>query len=114
MPQPTLITPTGEKLTPAWTKHAIFNRQVAELILKNLKDCKSGLVTSIAAADHSKARPGALNTVALLRVASSGLGLAPHHAMQLAERLYTSGMWWAWKARLLSDSGNIFIPSFLF
>ena len=55
----------------------------------------------------SKARPNALNTVELLKVASAGLGrgsrrlihsthvfglgLSPHHAMQIAERLYTSG-----------------------
>ncbi|OQV16355.1 DNA topoisomerase 3-beta-1 [Hypsibius exemplaris] len=91
VPTPTLVTPSGEKLMPAWTKHAVFNRQVGELILKNLKDSKTALVTSISTAEHTKARPGALNTVALLRVASSGLGLAPHHTMQLAERLYTSG-----------------------
>ena len=55
----------------------------------------------------SKGRPNALNTVELLKVASAGLGrdcrhlvgfthafdlgLSPHHAMQIAERLYTSG-----------------------
>ncbi|KAF4532850.1 hypothetical protein B566_EDAN001453 [Ephemera danica] len=33
----------------------------------------------------------ALNTVELMRVASSGLGMGPHHAMQIAERLYTQG-----------------------
>ncbi len=26
-----------------------------------------------------------------MRVASSGLGMGPHHAMQIAERLYTQG-----------------------
>ncbi len=55
-----------------------------------------------------KGRPNALNTVDLLKVASAGLGknhrwisfscyfflklgMSPHHAMQIAERLYTSG-----------------------
>lgn len=32
-----------------------------------------------------------MNTVDLLKVASAGLGMSPHHAMQIAERLYTSG-----------------------
>lgn len=26
-----------------------------------------------------------------MRVASSGLGMGPHHAMQIAEKLYTQG-----------------------
>jgi len=32
-----------------------------------------------------------LNSVELMRAASTGLGMGPHHAMQLAERLYTQG-----------------------
>lgn len=48
-------------------------------------------VTSIQSTEKSKARPIALNTVELMRVASSGLGMGPHHAMQIAERLYTQG-----------------------
>ena len=32
-----------------------------------------------------------MNTVELMRVASSGLGMGPHHAMQIAEKLYTQG-----------------------
>ena len=32
-----------------------------------------------------------LNTVDMLKVASSALGMGPQHAMQTAERLYTSG-----------------------
>lgn len=39
----------------------------------------------------SRQRPLALNTVELMRVASSGLSMGPHHAMQIAERLYTQG-----------------------
>ena len=41
--------------------------------------------------EKSKARPIALNTVELMRVASAGLGMSPHHAMQIAERLYIQG-----------------------
>uniref|UniRef100_A0A1B6MUV9 DNA topoisomerase n=1 Tax=Graphocephala atropunctata TaxID=36148 RepID=A0A1B6MUV9_9HEMI len=41
--------------------------------------------------EKAKQRPIALNTVELMRVASSGLGMGPHHAMQIAERLYTQG-----------------------
>ena len=48
-------------------------------------------VASIQSTEKSKPRPIALNTVELMRVASSGLGMGPHHAMQIAERLYTQG-----------------------
>lgn len=32
-----------------------------------------------------------MNTVELMKAASSGLGLGPHTTMQIAERLYTQG-----------------------
>lgn len=41
--------------------------------------------------EKTKSRPTALNTVELMRIASSGLGLGPHHAMQIAEKLYIQG-----------------------
>ena len=46
---------------------------------------------SVVTKEKAKERPIALNTVELMRVASSGLGMGPHHAMQIAERLYTQG-----------------------
>lgn len=48
-------------------------------------------VTKITCKQNSKQRPLALNTVELMRIASSGLGMGPHHAMQIAEKLYTQG-----------------------
>jgi DNA topoisomerase III len=48
-------------------------------------------VVSVSKKEKSKVRPIALNTVELMRTASSGLGMGPHHAMQIAERLYTQG-----------------------
>ncbi|XP_075221329.1 uncharacterized protein LOC142324289 isoform X1 [Lycorma delicatula] len=48
-------------------------------------------VSSVVLKEKTKSRPIALNTVQLMRVASSGLGLGPHHAMQVAEKLYTQG-----------------------
>ena len=46
-------------------------------------------VVSVTQKEKQKQRPQALNTVELMRVASSGLGMSPHHAMMIAERLYT-------------------------
>ena len=53
--------------------------------------CLFPRVTDISQKEKSKQRPMALNTVEMLRVASAGLGMGPHHAMQVAERLYTQG-----------------------
>lgn len=48
-------------------------------------------VESVVEKDLVKPRPLALNTVELMRAASAGLGIGPHTAMTLAERLYTQG-----------------------
>ena len=47
---------------------------------------KFNSVESITTKDMTKPRPQALNTVELMRSASSGLGLGPHSAMQIAEK----------------------------
>lgn len=38
---------------------------------------------NVQAKEKVKSRPVALNTVELMRVASAGLGMGPHHAMQV-------------------------------
>lgn len=48
-------------------------------------------VESVVTKEQTKPRPLALNTVELMRAASSGLNLGPQYAMQCAERLYTQG-----------------------
>lgn len=48
-------------------------------------------VESVTEKDLVKPRPLALNTVELMRAASAGLGIGPHTAMTIAERLYTQG-----------------------
>lgn len=56
-----------------------------------IKSQKRAKIVSISKKDKAKTRPNALNTVELLKIASSGLGIGPHTAMQIAERLYTQG-----------------------
>uniref|UniRef100_A0A9L0RYI9 DNA topoisomerase n=1 Tax=Equus caballus TaxID=9796 RepID=A0A9L0RYI9_HORSE len=52
---------------------------------------KEAQVEATSRKEKAKQRPLALNTVEMLRVASSSLGMGPQHAMQTAERLYTQG-----------------------
>ncbi|XP_047004194.1 DNA topoisomerase 3-beta-1 [Schistocerca americana] len=81
----------GREYTLDWERVRCFEREIANIFLSQVKEFKEALVTSITKKEKVKARPQALNTVELMRVASSGLGLGPHHAMQIAEKLYTQG-----------------------
>merc|ERR1719382_306297 len=56
-----------------------------------IKQFSSAVVQSVVTKDKAKERPIALNTVELMRVASSGLGMSPQHAMMIAEKPYTQG-----------------------
>ena len=51
-------------------------------------DCR---VVDVTQKEKTKARPLALNTVELLRMASTGLSMSPATTMYMAERLYTQG-----------------------
>ena len=51
-----------------------------------VKGNKFATVTGVTHKDKAKERPVALNTVELMRVASSGLGMGPHHAMQACKK----------------------------
>ncbi|OTF75578.1 hypothetical protein BLA29_011240, partial [Euroglyphus maynei] len=57
----------------------------------SIKDVKRGKIVSIKKTTKTTGKPKALNTVELLKVASAKLGIGPHTAMQMAERLYTQG-----------------------
>lgn len=83
--------PTGGSVKLDWSRVRLFDRDVAQMFLNMLKGVSTAKVISVTEKEKVKARPGALNTVEMLRVASSGLGMSPHHTMQIAERLYTQG-----------------------
>ena len=87
------ISPTvcknGVTMYPDWDRNRVFDQGVAKLIMANCQG--KAKVTSVVSKRDHKTRPGALNTVELLKIASKVLGMGPHHAMQIAERLYTSG-----------------------
>lgn len=74
-----------------WERVRCFDKEVAVMFLNLIKTEGHGNVVSIVKKEKQKERPIALNTVELMRVASAALSMGPHHAMTIAERLYTQG-----------------------
>ena len=79
------------RITLDWERMRCFDKEVASMFVAMVKGHDTATVTSVTSKEKVKERPIALNTVELMRMASSGLNMSPHHAMQVAERLYTQG-----------------------
>eukprot|EP00271_Cylindrocystis_brebissonii_P005978 TRINITY_DN1845_c0_g1_i9.p1 TRINITY_DN1845_c0_g1~~TRINITY_DN1845_c0_g1_i9.p1 ORF type:complete len:630 (+),score=80.22 TRINITY_DN1845_c0_g1_i9:2116-4005(+) len=65
--------------------------QVGLLFHRLVVEGGAARVMEVTSTEERKGRPSGLNTVDLLKVASSALGIGPHHTMQVAERLYIQG-----------------------
>ncbi|KAI3414014.1 hypothetical protein GPALN_011480 [Globodera pallida] len=74
-----------------WCRERQLNRGVAQTFLNKVKKCTEATVSDVSSKEHRKEKPDALNTVELLRVCSSSLGLSPSQTMAVAEHLYTRG-----------------------
>lgn len=74
-----------------WERVRVFEKEIAMIFFNIVKDHKEAYVNQVSQKDSFKSRPLALNTVELMRCASAGLGIGPHTAMQIAEKLYTQG-----------------------
>ena len=77
-------------MTLDWDRGRIFDKDIAMAFHDRMRETTPSLVkvTSVKEKEKAKQRPQALNTVELLRVASSRLGIGPQQTMQIAERLY--------------------------
>nr|XP_004574244.1 DNA topoisomerase 3-beta-1 isoform X2 [Maylandia zebra] len=78
-------------LTLDWNRVRVFDREVGQMFVNLAKTSRDAQVELVSKKEKTKQRPQALNTVEMLRVASSALGMGPQHTMQIAERLYTQG-----------------------
>uniref|UniRef100_A0A5K4F1G8 DNA topoisomerase n=1 Tax=Schistosoma mansoni TaxID=6183 RepID=A0A5K4F1G8_SCHMA len=85
------VDDTGGVLEMSWNRDRIFDKEAASVFLNRVKSSKTAEVVQVSVKQKIKPRPQGLNTVEMLRVASAGLGIGPHSAMAIAERLYTSG-----------------------
>ena len=83
------VTRVGSTLSPSWTRHRVFDKEVATLFCGIVKEETWAKVHSVTEKKMAKAPPAGLKTVELLRAASAGLRIGPHTAMVVAERLYT-------------------------
>ncbi|KAI6693900.1 hypothetical protein NL676_021610 [Syzygium grande] len=81
----------GYEIQLEWERQRLFDLDVATMLHKLVVGDGILEVTDISEKQESKSRPSGLNTVNLLKVASSALGFGPQMAMQIAERLYTQG-----------------------
>lgn len=69
----------------------MFDKKKADSIVNSLNKWKEAKVVDVSSEKKSSSRPHALNTVEMLKVASSGLGMSPQDTMHVAERLYITG-----------------------
>jgi DNA topoisomerase-3 len=81
----------SQKLSLDWERSRCFDRDVATMFLNLIKTENTAKIISVSKKEKQKEKPIALNTVELMRAASSGLGMGPSHAMSIAERLYMQG-----------------------
>ena len=86
-----VLHPSGQTLNLEWDRVRLFDKEVAVMFQRFVKSSRSATVIGVAKKEKAKQRPMALNTVEMLRTASSGLNIGPQHCMQIAERLYTQG-----------------------
>lgn len=84
---------SGTMCRAVWDSGRSFNRNKVDALVTKCRDKgdSTARVVSVATKDKKQGRPTPLNTVALLKACSKGLGIGPHQALSVAERLYLSG-----------------------
>ncbi|KAI0984676.1 hypothetical protein GJ496_001660 [Pomphorhynchus laevis] len=82
----------GKVIRFRYTLSPIYDRDVAVTIEKIAKASSDSTIDSVKTERKHRPTPHALNTVELLRAASTGLGIGPSDTMTIAERLYTQGL----------------------
>eukprot|EP00467_Chlorarachnion_reptans_P000495 CAMPEP_0114534280 /NCGR_PEP_ID=MMETSP0109-20121206/27752_1 /TAXON_ID=29199 /ORGANISM="Chlorarachnion reptans, Strain CCCM449" /LENGTH=1001 /DNA_ID=CAMNT_0001717675 /DNA_START=158 /DNA_END=3162 /DNA_ORIENTATION=+ len=76
-----------------WARGRVFHHKVGLMLLAKAKfDSKMrGVIRDVNSKERLNGRPTALNTTAMLKAGSKGLGFSPIETMRTAEHLYTSG-----------------------
>jgi len=86
------VSKAGKDVYLEWYRGSFFDLPIVntyrEIVIHGSPQAK---VVDVSAKEDRQPRPQALNTVALLKMASTRLGIGPQQAMHIAERLYLSG-----------------------
>ncbi|XP_030507422.2 DNA topoisomerase 3-beta isoform X1 [Cannabis sativa] len=85
------ILQSGYELQLDWERQKLFDLDAATMFQKLVTEDGILEVNEVSEKHEVKGRPSGLNTVNLLKIASSALGLGPQTTMQVAERLYIRG-----------------------
>jgi DNA topoisomerase-3 len=72
-------------------KKKFYDKVELNNLVNKIRDANSAKVVDVLTNKNRKEPPAGLNTVQMLRVASSYLKMSPHETMQVAEKLYTMG-----------------------
>lgn len=70
-----------DHLSLEWARGRVFESDVGAVLASNVREAGSVRVSSVTVKEERKGRPHGLNTVELLKVASSSLNIGPAHAM---------------------------------
>ena len=84
----------GTMCRAVWDSGRSFNQNKVDALVAKCMDASpppSAIVVSVVTKEKKQGRPVPLNTVALLKACSKALGIGPHQALGVAERLYLSG-----------------------
>ncbi len=90
------IMNSGKMCRAVWDAGRSFERGKVDALVRKCRDNElypsaSAVIVSVVTKDKKQGRPIPLNTVGLLKACSKALGIGPHQALSVAERLYLSG-----------------------
>ena len=76
-----------------WSRKRLFDEHSTRVILRMISESSAAklICTSVSVTTGRSPRPQPMNTVKMLKMASSSLGIGPHACMRAAEHLYLSG-----------------------
>lgn len=88
---PTIKSTFAQSLELEWCRIRTFDYLEAQTVQKLVETSKDIVVSAVTSKEKKKGKPEALNTVQLLKAASSSMGISPNEAMHIAEKLYLGG-----------------------